>query len=130
MCACDHGTYNCRRVGIASVANAVGRAVVASTAAVAVAASSAADDDDLTRPSPNLPEQEAGWRVTGGCRKKPLRDRRSTSAVNESIVFRILIQYVHCACKKILFFKNRFLSPRNDSVVYLLRWHVVQLTDR
>lgn len=29
VCACDRGTYDCRRVGIASDENAEGRAVVA-----------------------------------------------------------------------------------------------------
>lgn len=49
VCACDRGTYDCRRVGIASDAIAEGRAVVA--AAVAAAFVCSTDDGDRTRPA-------------------------------------------------------------------------------
>lgn len=69
VCACDRGTYDCRRVGIASDTDAVGRAVVAAAAAVAapLCAPAAVTGDDQTRPAPIGPEQEVGWwRQAGG----------------------------------------------------------------
>lgn len=59
VCACDRGTYDCRRVGIASDVNVVGRAVVAAAVVTPSCAPAAVTGDDRIRPAPNRPEQEA-----------------------------------------------------------------------
>lgn len=60
VCACDRGTYDCRRVGIASEANVEGRVVAAAARRPRDPAITTAPDGGRTRPAPNRPEQEAG----------------------------------------------------------------------